>query len=806
MKYKIIVLVLLLTALEIFAGGNDKKIVAYRVTNPPVIDGILNEVIWSNAQAAKDFIQRDPLEGEPASEATEVRVLYDDEALYFGCIMFDSEPDKIVARLTRRDNEINSDLISIRIDSYHDHQTAFEFTLNAAGVKVDILQYDDAQREDLTWDAVWDAQIKILPNGWSAEFKIPFSILRYRKNGMGDYDWGINFIRLISRKNERVFWVPIKKSESGFVSRFGHLTGLQNLPDKMRLEVLPFATAKQSYEPSTEYFPKKPDFSANTGVDIKYGLTSNFTLEATINPDFGQVEADPAVLNLTTFETFFPEKRPFFIEGTQILRFSTFGNQFGPGLFYSRRIGRAILSREVMVPSDGYVKHLPQNVDILGAAKLSGKNSDGLSVGLLQAVTKQEYATVVDSTGKSSKHIIEPLTHFNIIRIKQDILENSNIGLIMTSVAKRQRAPVFTSGLDWNLRLFDNNYSVDGFLAGSYGIRKGHRIDGSAGKFNFGKIAGDHWLWNTALDFTSNNYNINELGFFQRPKDYGVISTITYKEDRPSELLREWQTSLFLHERWSFDGPNLSREARISGYSGFHNYWQLNSFASVEMGKYDDRETRGNGLYQKPVSSMFGFSIRTDNRKNYIIDYDYDFGFDSKLKRIHVHEIELELMPLTWIEIGLGSEYKQIRNQEAWAKNVFIDDKKVSIFGDRSTDEVNFTLRTTITFTRDLTLQLYGQLFVAKGYYKNFRQLVGAKNFVDYSGEIERDFNEQFFNTNLVLRWEYLPGSTAYLVWTHNRERETENYFTNLQYDVNETFRTTPANIFLLKVSYWLSL
>ncbi len=335
MKYKIFAVVFLLSSLEILAGGNGKKIDAYHVTNPPVVDGILDEAIWSNAQAAKDFIQRDPLEGEPASEATEVRVLYDDEALYFGCIMFDSEPDKIVARLTRRDNEINSDVISIRIDSYHDHQTAFEFTLNAAGVKVDILQYDDAQREDITWDAVWDAQIKILPNGWSAEFKIPFSILRYRKNGNGDYDWGINFIRLISRKNERAFWAPLKKNESGFVSRFGHLTGLQNLPEQMRLEVLPFATAKQSYEPSTEDFPKKPDFSVNTGVDVKYGLTSNFTLEATINPDFGQVEADPAVLNLTTFETFFPEKRPFFIEGTQILRFSTFGNQFGPGLFFS---------------------------------------------------------------------------------------------------------------------------------------------------------------------------------------------------------------------------------------------------------------------------------------------------------------------------------------------------------------------------------------------------------------------------------------------------------------------------------------
>ncbi len=802
----IIILAIGLFPGSLYSGDNSKFIDAKKTENPPVIDGYLTELDWDAAVPSSGFIQRDPNEGEQASEATEIRVMYDDEALYFGCMMFDSEPDKIVARLTRRDNEINSDVISIRIDSYHDHQTAFEFTINAAGVKVDILQYDDAQREDISWDAVWEAQAKILPNGWSAEIKIPFSILRYRKNGNSEYDWGINFIRLISRKNERSFWSPIKKSESGFISRFGHLKGLQNLPEQMRLEALPFATVKQSFEPSTEDFPKKPDFSKNAGVDVKYGLTSNFTLEATINPDFGQVEADPAVLNLTTYETFFPEKRPFFIEGTQILRFSTFGNQFGPGLFYSRRIGRAISKREIKVPSDGYIKHLPQNVTILGAAKLSGKTSDGLSVGLLQAVTKQEYVTVVDSTGISSKQMIEPLAHFNIVRLKQDIFENSNIGLIITSVAKQQRSPIFTSGLDWNIRLLDNNYSVDGFFAGSNGNNRGKRIDGSAGRFNFGKIAGDHWLWNTAIDFTSNNYNINDLGFFQRPKDYGFISSIIYKEDQPSELLREWRTSLFLHERRSFDGPNLFREARIGGYGGFHNYWRLRSFASVEMGKYDDRETRGNGLYLKPVSSMVGFFLRTDNRKNYIIGYDYDFGFDSKMKRVHVHEVELELMPLTWIEIGLGSEYKQIRNQEAWAKNVWIGDKLVSIFGDRSTDEVNFTLRTTFTFTHELTLQLYGQLFVAKGYYKNFRQLVDTKNFVNYTETIDRDFNEQFFNTNLVIRWEYIPGSTAYLVWTHNREREIENYFTNLKYDMNETFRTTPANIFLLKVSYWLSL
>lgn len=422
----------------------------------------------------------------------------------------------------------------------------------------------------------------------------------------------------------------IRKSESGFISKFGHLKGLENLPEYISFEAIPYIAAKRSYEASSENFPKFPASTKNVGVDFKFGISSNFTLEATFSPDFGQVEADPAVLNLTTYETFYPEKRPFFIEGTQILRFTTFGGQFGPGLFYSRRIGRAISEHEIILPVGWYIKNLPKNVTIVGAAKLTGKTNNGLSIGLLQAITKQENALISDSSGNQVKQLIEPPAHYNVIRLKQDIAENSNFGWIFTSVSKKYQSPIFTSGIDWNFKLFDNAYSLDGFIAGSYGWKYFRRIDGTAGKINFGKISGENWLWNTSFDYTSNNYNINDLGFFMRPKDFGTSATITYKIDYPTKNFLESRTSIFLHERRSFEGYNLIREISLNSYFLFYSYWRSRSRLRIDFGTYDDRETRGNGLYKKPVTFTIGSFIRSDDRKIYVLDYNYDFIFDNK--------------------------------------------------------------------------------------------------------------------------------------------------------------------------------
>ncbi len=806
----VLLLAVLMVVARSFSGDSPRTIRAIRITSSLHIDGILDEETWAQAELATGFIQRDPDEGKPASERSEIRVLYDDEALYFGCRYFDSEPKKIVARLTRRDDEIESDEASIRIDSYHDHQTGYEFTFNAAGVKIDKLQYDDANREDDSWDPVWDVQTKITNEGWTAEVKIPFRILRYKSSGAdssGDV-WGINLLRYISRKQESERWAFTPKSESGFISRYGHLVGLRNLPDPKLFELLPFATSKQSYDPATIYQDRRQETSGNAGLDLKYGLSSNFTIDATINPDFGQVEADPAVLNLSTFETFYPEKRPFFIEGTQIIRFTTFGGDFGPGMFYSRRIGRAISTNEVDVPVAGRIEEVPQNVTILGAAKISGKTNDGVSIGVLQAVTQEEKATVLDPNGQRSDQVLEPLAHYSILRLKKDFLQNSNIGMILTATAKDTRAPAFTNGYDWTLNLDHNIYSLTGFLALSHTTNAaGERTTGSAGKFQFGKVAAEHWLWSVSSDYTSPKYNINDVGFFFSPDDFGAVTSLTYKEDVPARLVRNYSVGGFLHVRQNFEGANIAREIHLNGQVLFANYWSMSGSADADAGIFNPYESRGNGLYRKPTNYQTSASLSTDPRNDLKFTIGQQFQWDSRYKQGVATEFGVIVRPLSWMQYDLNGEFQRVRNQEAWAANGFDSVKSAAyaLFADRGTDQYNLTFRSTVTFAREITLQFYGQIFLAKGHYENFRRLVSPYDFLPQAFTGSPDFNRQELHTNLVLRWEYFPGSTLYLVWSQARGSGAGNYFASFIQDLNDTFRIPPSNVLLLKASYWLT-
>lgn len=787
------------------AGDNPVTIHAIRVTSPPRIDGFLGDDGWKLASPADHFTQRDPEEGKSASEETEIRVLYDDEALYFGCIFYDTEPEKIVSRLTRRDSEIESDWGSIRIDSYNDHQTCFEFTFNPAGVKVDIIQYDDGDREDASWDPVWELQTSIQPNGWIAEVKIPFRILRYKSSSIATDEslWGINFLRTISRKQEYDQWAFTPKRESGFISRFGHLAGIDQLPDPQPIEILPFVTGREVWDPATDIRDRRQKFLGNAGIDLKYGLSSNFTLDATVNPDFGQVEADPAVLNLSTFETFYPEKRPFFIEGTQILHFTTFGGDFGPGMFYSRRIGRALDMESIKIPDAGRIVDFPQNVTILGAAKLTGKTNSGLSIGVLEAFTQKENAVIADSSGITSERLLEPFGHYNVIRLKQDIFGNSNVGMIITSVMKNNRAPAFTNGYDWNLRLGENKYRVNGFIALSHTtLREGQRATGSAGKISMAKIAAEHWLWSLSTDYTSRQYNINDVGFFFSPNDIGSVGAISYKEDAPGALFRNYSGQLSYHQRHIFEGANISRQFSLGGGGLLTNYWMIDYEIEADFGMFDHRETRGNGLYRKPYSYKTNLSVETDERKPIVVEVEQGISTDSKHSTTLSSGISIGMKPLSWMDWEFQMEYQRERNREAWAENI----GATSIFADRSTDRYDFILRSSLTFTRDLTFQLYGQLFTAKGHYANHRQLIGTDDFVPAVGSFGNDFNEQSFNTNFVLRWEYLPGSTLYLVWSQARGNESEQYFNSFWSDLSGTFRTKPSNVLLLKLSYWMSL
>jgi hypothetical protein len=804
----------------LIAGSNPKSAFAVRTPIPPKIDGKLNEPEWQLAKPETTFTQYAPIEGADPNEKTEIRFLYDNEALYVGCRMYDSDPSKIVARLARRDDEVESDYISFRIDSYSDNQTNFEFTVSAAGVRTDILEYDDGTKLDPSWDVVWDAKTSIEEGGWVAEVKIPFQALRFIPRE--EHDWGLQILRIVSRTQEHLYWVLIRKSENGWTSKFGHLKGIGNIPTSTNLELLPYVVGKGKSLPLSVSNPDHRKLSANAGLDIKYRPSVSLTVDATLNPDFGQVEADPAVLNLTTFQTFYPEKRPFFIEGSQIIHFSTFGDDFGPGLFYSRRIGRPI---NVVPPVGGYIQNGPDFATILGAAKISGKTQDGLSIGVLEAVTRQEKATFVDSTGNKSDQVVEPLSNFSLLRLKKDVLENSNIGLIATNVSRDGRLPALTGGVDWNLRFLESIYRVDGFLALSHTthadpiaqVSNGEYLTGPAGRINVRKEGGTHWRWSLGYDFTSKGFNINDMGYFRRPNDHGTVDEVVYREDVPTEHILWWRVGGTYHFRNNYDGAELFNSLTLNADVELLNYWEFKLQATSDWGKFDDRETRGNGLYRKPTARSFQFQVTTDPRIPVVGGIQFGAGNDDRKSNTWNMAAILEVKPASNISLLFSLIHSEVYRFFAWVTNrTSIDDPTLpskvtsSIFAERTVSQWDLTTRGSFVFTQDLSLQYYLQVFFAKGKFENTRRMATRDTFEPYefnppSSNNPNDFTELSMNSNIVLRWEYMPGSTAYLVWSQARSGSAGYYATPFADNVSNTLGLPPTNVLLLKISYWLS-
>jgi hypothetical protein len=804
-----------------FAGNNPKKVIAFRTPVAPNIDGLLNEPEWKLAKPLTDLVQLVPMEGSEPTEKTEIRILYDDEALYIGCTMFDSEPSKIVARLARRDDEVESDYINLLIDSYHDHQTDFEFRINASGVKVDVLRYDDGKQQDYSWDPVWTVATRITEYGWVAEVKIPFKVLRFSDQKVRE--WGFQIIRRISRKKEEDHWALIKASDNGWASKFGHLSGFDRLPSSAGVEILPYGAGSGEFVPPSPGNPKGQDFKLNGGADLKYRPTAFLTVDATFNPDFGQVEADPAVLNLTTVPTFFPEKRPFFIEGSQIIHFATFGDNAGPGLFYSRRIGRPI---NVIPSSGGYVQDLPGFATILGAVKVSGKTSHGLSVGALEAMTRREKATFVDSLGNRSDQTVEPLSNYSLIRLKQDLFENSNVGMIVTNVSRNGATPAYAGGLDWNLRFLESIYRLDGFLAASHTTTSDPIVQhpgdgynsGPAGRVTLNKEGGEHWRWSLDYDFTSKGFNINDIGFFRRPNDRGTVNTLTYREDVPTDSYQRWNMTAFYHYRSNFDNAQLFNTYQLSGDMLLRSYWEIQAQAAFDNGTYDDRETRGNGLYRKPATSNYTVLLSSDPRLPFVGGLQLVAGNDSRRSTSWSIMGQLEVRPASNITLQFALTHAETNRAFAWVVNrTTLDDPTLpsvitsSIFAERTVSQWDMTTRGSFVFAQDLTLQYYLQVFFAKGKYENTERMISNDIFTSYvfnppGASDPPDFSNLSLKSNVVLRWEYSPGSTLFLVWSQARQGAQGAYLTTFADNISDTFSLPADNVVLLKVSYWFSM
>ena len=808
--------------------ADDCKITAQRTESPMSIDGWLDEADWQSASIASGFIQYEPIEGAVPSQPTEVKILYGDSELYVGATLYDDQPDAIMKTLGRRDEFNKADWFIVSIDSYLDRKTAYTFAVSAAGVQVDGIT---TRRLDTSWDAVWDAKARVLPDGWIVEMRIPYSMLRFSDSN--SQDWGINFRRIIPRLGETSDWVLVPRTQqgSGAVSQYGTLEGLQDINPKRNLQVSPYTVSRVL----TDEAPTgglQADREFNAGLDFKYGITSNITLDATFNPDFGQVESDPATLNLSAFETVLREHRPFFVEGLQIFDFG-FGRE--GSLLYTRRIGASN--------------------PIIGATKVSGRTKNGLSIGILGAMTGADF---------------NPDQLYGVARVKQEIGQYSSVGGILTGFDRAgdpgSARRSFTGGLDWDLRFQQNRYNFDGHFSFSHRGQPGAEVNpetGFAFSGGFSRLQGI-WTYSAELQITDNIFNTNDLGRLRRNNSIRASGGIGHqiKGGKAFGPFRRGSLFFFSWQDWSYNN-------RIDQGSGFflRSNFETRGFRSIGanistnylFGGYDTYETRGLIPFAPPREVNFNFDFRTDSRKNWRIspraglNRSTDGGANYSLGLGTSWDASSRLS----LEGGIG--YRWNTNQTAWSANEAfmrteggwavgtrksapngLDDDEYQVFGDglqfdsifegieaynndgqyyvpvfgkRDTRTVDVSFRSNITFTPNLSLQLYSQLFVAGGQYDQFQLLKDADTLVPLDDYPKRnDFSVSSIITNVVLRCEYRPGSALFLVWSQSRRNNLfidpldpnpmspfdRTAFNQLQ----DTFDIFPTNVFLIKFNY----
>jgi len=795
------------------------EVKAYRINpHPPSIDGNLDDDIWNSdgIEYIRDFTQRDPDEGKAATESTVVAVVYDDEAIYFAFWCYDSEPEKVTKRLARRDRWVEADRAIVRIDPYHDHLTGYQFDINASGVMRDLRLYND-DHMDGSWNAVWEAESQVQPWGWSAEFKIPYHCMRFNKKD--SHIWGLDVVRYISRKEEAVRWAYTPREDGGFVRNFGHLTNLNAIEPARHLEILPYTVGQIESEVGHAGNPDGRDYFGNMGVDLKYGLSSDLTLDLTVNPDFGQVELDRPVLNLSTYETYFPERRPFFLEGNNLFR-----SEFNT--FYSRRIGR---QPQWYVDDDDYLYSIrrPKATTILGAGKITGKLAGGTSFAFITAFTDQEeekYArgtnkftdsTLVDGEWEyedfyadtvEAKQVVEPRANYSVLRVKQDILGNSTVGGILTVASQKSYHPSVVGGIDWRLNSANGVWLFKGqaLMNNNEEGDPGYGID-----FSFHKESGKHIRAGAGLLFRSPELSLNRLGFNSRPNTKHPWFWMQYRTNDDWWIFRNTYNNINWYAAWNYDDVMYMNGANYNCYWEFINYWSMGWGVEVQMEKYSDRETRGNGIWEWPNNPTVSWwmSLNTDQRKPISFNWNPGSGTDRG-GTWWANYMGVEIRPTTNVEIDLGTNFVWNGGQRRWVTNEEHDSGDTSVFADMSRRQVTFHVSTAWLVNRDLSFQLSAEGLISGIDYGHYRRYQGGNSYgPTLAGFDDYDYNYSALNSTMLIRWEYLPGSTMYLVWTRARS-QFDDQVNNLDFnrDFDRFFSKGAENLFLIKASYWLNM
>ena len=799
----------------------------------PTIDGKDDDAVWRTAAPITGFRVFDPKEDGDPSFATEAKIAYDAQNIYVFARMFDPRPDSVIALLSRRDVKTQSEQIKVMIDSYHDRRTAYEFAVNPAGVKRDYYEYDDS-REDTSWDAVWQVATRIDSLGWTAEFRIPLSQLRYPR--AAEHTFGIMIMRDITRRSERDSWPVYRRSKSGIASQFGDLVGLRGLGSPHRLEIAPYVIAKNSSVSQTTGFARTQ--KQTLGGDLKYGVTSNLTLDATVNPDFGQVEADPAQLNLTAFETFLAEQRPFFLEGTGIL---AFGGGDGSRMFYSRRIGRAPqLSGLVSDPT----ADIPAATPILGASKLTGRLASGTSVGSLFAVTGRE------AVGPT---MIEPQTEYGVFRLSQDLRNGeSGLGGILTVVNRQLddnaanflRRQSITGGIDARHRFDNGRFKISGFLSASdvrgsaTAIARTQRnavhyynrpdaglsydpsrtaLSGTDMQLRADKVAGV-FTYGVFYERLSPGFETNDVGFLSQADQQIAQGYMSWQSSQPRAFWRNASLQLYQFNQFTTTGLPVTNFSELDLFTEFTNRMTFSAslWGDNLSPAYCDRCARGGPALRVTPDVNLLINVGADPRPKVVptvaaIYTVGDYG-NSTLWRIRPYVTVRARSNLSW---ELGTRYQRNRNDTQWYDNLGVigSDTTHYLFAHLDQELLSFTSRLNYTATTTLSLQCYAEPFITTGRYFRLREIANPRapsyddRYRPYAMNTDdASFNIKELHASAVARWEYRPGSTLFVVWTQGRDQEDRDLGSFLPVrDVRNLFAARPDNTFLVKASYWIN-
>ena len=845
---------------------------ALRLTGPaPRVDGVLDDIAWQGATAVSDFVQKIPVEGAAPSVATEVRLLYDDHALYVGARLRRGDPLAIRTSITRRDTESDAEVFTVSLDPYRDRRTAYSFSVSSGGVRGDAYHSQDSEDSgrEPQYDPIWSARARVDAEGWTAEMHIPFSQLRF--NAAADQTWGVQFTRNVADKAERVQWVLIPVAAAGFASRFGRLEGISGIPPARRLELMPYVATDLTYRANVS--PRNPfddKLGGRAGGDLKSGLGPNLTFDATINPDFGQVEADPAVVNLTAFEVVFDERRPFFIEGNELL--TGRGQSFigRPSWFYSRRIGAS--PRGV---AQGDFVDAPTNTTIFSAAKVTGRLRSGLSVGALAAITPREYARTFDTTTATSDRIaVEPPSSFAVMRVQQEFgRQQSNVGASLTQMHRWLDArggletllptSAVAGGADWKLRYKEGMYEVTGWVGGS-------RVGGSAGaiarlqrssahffqrpdqdhvrldparttlsggtaSLRLDKNAGRFTLGGIQLSARSPGFDINDAGQMRSGDDVDFNADVQLRDTKPNKYLRIYQFGTSTQAGWNFGGLQQYLRFNQTAQATLHNFVRLLGRVSLQRRSLSDDLTRGGPLMGTPnATSVLGqvtsranvpttWTARTEYFSDEFGGWRWDVSTGVSVRPASRWQASVDPAYSHSVD---GRQYVATRAGGAAAT---FGQRYVFAFIERSTLSARFRLN--YAFTPNFTVEGYAEPFAASGRFYDLgelpaprtrslrtygaggtgttivKDLAGVSTVTDGASTFTipaLDFNRLSFRSNLVLRWEWLPGSTAFFIWQQSRqELGAAGQLINPR-DLWDATHSAGDNFLVVKVSYWM--